>query len=107
MSGGNLDGSSQKAERTMATEQPKPDADHEARERAQRITRITGHVLGTLGKPNDLFQVQIRPLWRGYYRVNVLVGPDVVTARCAHSYFLEADGDGNVLGSTPKIARRY
>jgi hypothetical protein len=37
----------------------------------------------------------------------VVVGPDAVSARIAHSYFLVADGAGNVLASTPRLTRLY
>jgi hypothetical protein len=39
--------------------------------------------------------------------VNILVGLDAASAKVAHSYFLVADSDGNVLASTPKITRQY
>ena len=32
------------------------------------------HVLRALGRPADFQAVQVRPLWAGHYRVNVLVG---------------------------------
>jgi hypothetical protein len=51
--------------------------------------------------------VQVRPLWDAYYRVNVLVGPDAASATIPHSYFVVADGDGNVLESSPKVRRQY
>jgi hypothetical protein len=51
--------------------------------------------------------VQVRSLWGDHYRVNVFVGPDPAMAKVAHSYFLVADGDGNILASTPTITRQY
>jgi hypothetical protein len=86
------------------------------REQQQRLAQHRGEtldaliaeqVLHALGKPGDLLRVQVRPLWEGYYRVNVLVGADAASARVAHSYFLVADGDGGVLASTPNLTRQY
>ena len=51
--------------------------------------------------------MQVRPLWENYYRVNVLVGNDLASARIANSYFLVADNDGNITASTPKIMKQY
>ena len=51
--------------------------------------------------------VQVRRLWGDRYRVNVLVGDAAATARVAHSYFLAADGSGNIKSSDPAIGRRY
>jgi hypothetical protein len=85
-------------------EQP-PHADNQGR---QRLSAAIGkHVLRTLGQPADLREVQVRPLWEDHYRVNVLVGVDAASARVAHSYFVQADGDGNVLAATPKITNLY
>jgi hypothetical protein len=63
-------------------------------------------VIHMLGKPAGLHKVQVRRLWEGGYRVNVLVGPDAASVKIAHSYFLKVDGDGNIVESTPKIIRQ-
>ena len=68
---------------------------------------IGKQVLHALGEPRNLLKVQVRPLWDGYYRVNVLVGVDATCAKIPHSYFIVADGDGNVLAATPKIHKHY
>jgi hypothetical protein len=68
---------------------------------------IGDHVLRGLGRPGGLQRVQVRRLWADYYRVNVFVGLDAASARVAHSYFLAADGDGNIVRSTPEITRLY
>ena len=73
----------------------------------RRSATIGGHVLRALGQPGALQGVQVRQLWEGHYRVNVLVGADAASVRVAHSYFLVTDGDGNVLGSMPAITRQY
>jgi hypothetical protein len=51
--------------------------------------------------------VQVRQLWEDHYRVNILVGVDAASAKVAHSYFLVADGNGNILASTPQLKKRY
>ena len=53
------------------------------------------------------YRVQVRRVWGDNYRVNVLVGPDVVSFAIAHSFFLTADGDGKILSSCPTMARAY
>ena len=69
--------------------------------------RIGVHVLRALGQPAQFQTVQVRPLWEGHYRVNVLVGVNAAMATVAHSYFLKADGEGNIVATTPALARRY
>jgi hypothetical protein len=81
--------------------------DVESRKQEIRNANVGGHVLHALGKPGELLKVQVRPLWEKYYRVNVFVGTDAAGATIAHSYFVIADGDGNVLSSTPKVERKY
>jgi len=81
--------------------------DPEADRRKWRIAAIGAHVLHVLGQPGDLQRVQVRPLWPDHYRVNVLVGADAASVRVAHSFFLVADGDGNLLRSAPEITRQY
>ena len=82
----------------------------QGRERCKRETLnalIGEQVLHALGEPSDLLRVQVRPLWEDTYRVNVLVGVNAASARVAHSYFVVADGDANVLESTPEVRRLY
>ena len=62
-----------------------------------------------------LYVFRLAGAWRWIYvgsaiaalYLNVFVGVDAVSAKVAHSYFLVADGDGNFLGSTPKITKQY
>jgi hypothetical protein len=68
---------------------------------------ITKNVLRSLGKPGNLIRVQVRTLWGAYYRVNVLVGPDVASVKIAHSFFLRADDIGNIVSTTPIITKQY
>jgi hypothetical protein len=85
--------------------------DEEVTGKALRAERIAGmiaaSVLRELGKPADLFRVAVVRLWDNRYRVNVQTGPDAVSARVAHSFFLEVDEAGAVLASTPAITRLY
>jgi hypothetical protein len=68
---------------------------------------IGRQVLQTLGSPGDILKVKVHPMGNDRYRVNVLVGKDVTTARIANSFFLTADGKGNIVTSSPKIVRLY
>ena len=68
---------------------------------------IGEQVLHALGEPGDLLRVQVRQLWPDRYRVNVCVGADAASVTVADSYFLQVDGDGNIVASAPKITRRY
>jgi hypothetical protein len=91
-----------------ATARPnEADRDDERRERDKLSALLGGSVLRLLGEPGGLHRVQVRALWEGRYRVNVLVGADAASAKVAHSFFLVADPDGNILASSPEITRRY
>ena len=94
----------------MSTPSP-AQPDEEVAGKAQRAERIalaiTASVLRELGKPTDLFRVAVVKLWKNRYRVNVQTGPDAVSARVAHSFFLEVDEAGAVLSSAPAITRQY
>lgn len=80
----------------------------ERSEGAERVhALIREWVLHTLGEPDGLRQVDVRALWAGHYRVNVLVGANAASVRVAHSFFLVADGDGDILSSTPMVTRQY
>ncbi len=86
------------------------DEQDEAREQLLREA-LTGiireQVIHSLGKPDDLIGVQVRPLWEGRYRANVFIGTHVASARVAHSYFLAVASDGTISASSPKITRQY
>jgi hypothetical protein len=95
-------------ENAMATkQQDDPPTGTDGASHRQRNAVIGGHVLHGLGQPGGLLRVDVRPLWPDHFRVNVLVGSDAASARVAHSYFLVADGAGNILASTPAVTRRY
>jgi predicted NBD/HSP70 family sugar kinase len=92
----------------MTAKQQQPRPTKQQNEGEQPVNAMIGtQVLGALGQPGDLHGVQVRQLWEDHYRVNILVGDDAASLRIAHSYFLVADGDGNILASTPGITRQY
>ena len=73
----------------------------------EKIKNLIGRwILDGLGQPENLKGVQVRLLWPDHYRVNVLVGPDAASARVAHSFFLEANADGDIVGSTPSVTKQ-
>jgi hypothetical protein len=76
--------------------------------KAERLAAlISASVLRELGKPADLCRISVVRLWENRYRVNVQTGPDAVSARVAHSFFLEVDEGGGVVTASPAIARLY
>ncbi len=81
--------------------------DMEQHKRKALNALIREQVIHTLGQPNGLHRVQVRRLWEDHYRVNVLIGEDAASAKIANSYFVEADSDGNIVESTPKITKQY
>ena len=85
-----------------ATGLDEPGADKEAPGPDQLKRLIGGQVLRALGKAGK-GRVEVRPLWEGYYRVNVVVGDGPGCVTIPHSYFLKADGAGNVLESSPHL----
>jgi hypothetical protein len=68
---------------------------------------IGEQVVQSLGTPDDLLKVQVRRVGSDRYRVNVFVGKDATSGRVADSFFLTADGEGNILTSSPEIVRVY
>ena len=69
-----------------------------------QLKRLIGaHVLRALGGAAAKGRVEVRPLWEGYYRVNVVVGDSPGCVTIPHSYFLKADEAGNVLESSPQL----
>jgi hypothetical protein len=94
---------------TLMSTKPKPEDDRgeDPTLRQAREASIRGRVILGLGSPADLVGVDVRPLWGDCYRVNVRVGEDFARSRVAHSYLLVADGDGNVLRSSPEIGRLH
>lgn len=68
---------------------------------------ICRNVLAILGRPVDFLRISIRQVTNSDFRVNVLTGAELATARIAHSYFVTANEDGLVTASLPAIVRRY
>ncbi len=97
----------------MTAKQDNPSRAEEAR--AEQSTREGGlveavvrdNVMFDLGRPDDLLRVQVAAVGPGRFRVNVFVGDNAASAKVAHSYFVEADGDGKILFSSPAVARLY
>jgi hypothetical protein len=90
-----------------ANQQEKKSANVEKQSPHHLDAAISKQVLLSLGQPEGLHLVQVRFLWEDHYRVNVFVGVDAASAKVAHSFFLVADGVGNIVASTPKIMSRY
>jgi hypothetical protein len=68
---------------------------------------IAEQLIHTLGEPNSLHNVQVRRIWKDHYRVNVLIGHDLASARIADSFFVVVDRYGNIIDSDPKITKQY
>jgi hypothetical protein len=93
---------------TMASTQEEKQEKQLRKQENQRVNAvISKHVLHTLGQPANLQGVQVRPVWKDHYRVNVLVGLDPASLKVAHSYFLVADPDGNIVACTPRMTKVY
>lgn len=84
-----------------------PQSDEENRERSSVSGRIRSRALSLLGRPPNLIEVAVRALWDHCYRINVLTGPDVSHLVVAHSYFVHASPEGDILTSTPPILKLY
>lgn len=70
-------------------------------------TAVGDGVIGRLGRPPGLHHVQSRKVFGNHYRVNVFVGDNSASTKVAHSFFLEADGGGEILLSNPALVRVY
>ena len=73
----------------------------------QLIGRVRQQVLCALGTPPGWHEVQVRPLWDGRFRANVLVGESVTSCTITHSFFLVTDDSGTVVESSPELLKRY
>jgi len=90
-----------------AKQQEQKPIEQKKQETELREAVIRENVLVTLGRPDELLRVQVTRVGNTNYRVNVFVGPDATSCKVAHSYFLEADGNGKILSSSPVLARMY
>jgi hypothetical protein len=106
MTTGNVPSKLSMAKEAIA-EQSKQDKDSERHKHEALKALIREQLINTLGQPVNLLQVQVRLLWENHYRLNVLIGPDIVSGKVANSYFLTTDADGNIIQSIPKISRQY
>jgi hypothetical protein len=69
----------------MATKrQEHQPTDLQEQERQQMRALIQKNVLYALGQPANLLRLQVQTLWGDYFRVNVLVGPDMVSLVIGH-----------------------
>jgi hypothetical protein len=91
----------------MSTKNAEPSKAQETGQRRRELAAIGERLVQSLGRPVDLREVRVWPLWEQHYRVNVLVGPDAASMRIAESFFLVADEDGNIIATDPKISKRY
>jgi hypothetical protein len=92
----------------MITTQPSDQDKEMGRHERDTLNNVIGkHVAHSLGSPVDLLKVQVRPLGNDRYRVNVLVGKNVASAKITDSFFLTADDEGNIVTSSPAIVRLY
>jgi hypothetical protein len=100
-------GTSTNPSRSQSTRQTDGDqlVDREKNDALNHV--IATNVVQSLGSPADLLRVQVRPLGRDRYRVNVFVGKDATSARIADSFFLTTDDRGKILTSSPEIAKLY
>jgi len=78
-----------------------------AQEAETLLTRVVEEqVVHLLGQPSGVRRLQVRPLWKGCFRVNVFVDDDSGSSRMGSSYFVRVGGDGSILESTPRIEGR-
>jgi hypothetical protein len=91
----------------MTVTQP-PEQRESIKEQAEILDALIGEqVMHALGAPPHLHKLQVRRLWADHYRVNVFVGDNAATAKVANSYFVKADGDGNIVEAHPKICKQF
>jgi hypothetical protein len=85
-------------QREPSAEQAQPEGEHLSPVIARRL-------LEALGRGGEGWRGQVRRLWEGHYRVNLLTGAAPASTRIVASYFLVVDDDGSILASTPAIGR--
>ena len=74
-------------------------------ERTAMHAFIGRQVLQSLGSPGDLLKVQVNPLGNDHYRVNVMVGKSLASARVGDSFFLTAEATWAI--SSPPRRRSF
>jgi hypothetical protein len=83
------------------------DEEHRPIPTEQLHYQIGKKLIRSLGSPPDLLKVIVHAVGNDRFRVNVLVGKTAGSAKIAHSFFLTADREGNIVDSKPKIVRLY
>jgi hypothetical protein len=92
----------------MATKQEREKEKDDFRNQRDKLTALIGDkVIHALGKPNGLQRVQVRQLWGECYRVNILIGSDIASAKISNSFFVVVDSEGKIVESTPQITRQF
>jgi hypothetical protein len=89
------------------TQQNEQQKNLEQDKRQTMNTLIEAQVIQALGAPHDLLKVWARPLWENTYRVNVLTGTDITSAKIANSFFLAVNADGTIRTCSPEITKQY
>ena len=94
--------------KTQQNENSKEQAEQqrETQKRDALNSLVGKQVITLMGVPEGLNKVQVRRLWENYYRVNILTGPDASSVKVSSSFFLQADGEGNIVTSSPKIMKQ-
>lgn len=92
---------------TLPAAQPSGGTNPTDRDPQQLAAAIRRSVLGALGHPQDFLKVTVRQVSSQNYRVNVVAGSDVVSARITDSFFVVVDDRGNVTESNPAIRKLY
>ncbi|CAN5459602.1 hypothetical protein BH11PLA2_BH11PLA2_49840 [soil metagenome] len=77
------------------------------RERTPTGNVVRTNVIAALGRPPGLYEVAVRSLWDNRYRVNVMIGADITNVHIAHSFFVEAGDNGDIISSQPLITKLY
>jgi len=89
------------------TKTPAPDSADERKRASNAIAaRVGEKILLTLGRPSDLFEIQVKRLWDLAYRVNVFVGSSF-HATIQHSYFVQTTDAGDIVTAQPPVIRVY
>jgi hypothetical protein len=68
---------------------------------------IRQQILSVLGTPKDLQVVQVRELWAGRFRVNIIIGDSPQSSRVVESYYVCVDPESKVLSTVPRLQRRF
>lgn len=70
------------------------------------LTSIGEQVVHCLGKLTPQQRIQVRLLWGGFFRVNLIQVDEVGSIKIASSFFLRTDDDGKIIESMPAMPAR-